>query len=210
MVARVRKRGPQERKVHAPVTRRMAKFDGPDPVDIHVGSRLRLQRTILGLSQTDLAERVGLTFQAIQKYERGDIRISASRLYELAKVLGISVSTFFDGLPDSATAGADSPFVFNNEDEEVGGRASLELVRTFSAVQDPELRRIFVQLLRRAAALPAGEDVLEEDEYEEEEEEAPPPPPPVARAPARTASRAAPKPVAVAPAPAPAPKRRGR
>jgi transcriptional regulator with XRE-family HTH domain len=168
-----------------PVTRRMAKFDGPDPVDIHVGSRLRLQRTILGLSQTDLAERVGLTFQAIQKYERGDIRISASRLYELAKVLGIPVASFFDGLPDSATAGTEDTVVPHDEDEEVGGRASLELVRTFSAVKDPELRRVVVQLLRRAASLPASEGhEAEEDMMEEEEEEEilpppPPPPPPV-------------------------------
>jgi len=173
MIARVRKRGVEERREHVVVTRRMAKFDGPDPVDIHVGSRLRLQRTILGLSQTDLAEKVGLTFQAIQKYERGDIRISASRLYELAKVLGIPVASFFEGLPDSATVGPDEPVVVDTEDEEVGGRASLELVRTFSAVQDPELRRIFVQLLRRAAMLPAGAEA--EDDEQEEEEEAPEP-----------------------------------
>lgn len=207
MIARVRKRGTEEKKQHVAVTRRMAKFDGPDPVDIHVGSRLRLQRTILGLSQTDLAERVGLTFQAIQKYERGDIRISASRLYELAKVLGISVSSFFDGLPDSATVGADQPIILDHEDEEIGGRASLELVRTFSAVQDPELRRIFVQLLRRAASLPAGEEVYEEEEEEEEEVRHVPPP--------RSSSRGGRVAAAPAPAPAPSPrkaaaKRKGR
>jgi transcriptional regulator with XRE-family HTH domain len=157
MMARIRKDRPGGggREEAPPVTRRMAKFDGPDPVDVHVGSRLRLQRTILGLSQTDLAERVGLTFQAIQKYERGDIRISASRLYELAKVLGVAVASFFEGLPDSARQDPTVAMPGHEDEEGVGGRASLELVRTFSAVKDPELRKVVVQLLRRAAALPA-------------------------------------------------------
>jgi transcriptional regulator with XRE-family HTH domain len=66
------------------------------PVDIHVGARLRQRRTIVGLSQTKLSESVGLTFQQIQKYERGTNRISSSRLYEFARVLAVPVSYFFD------------------------------------------------------------------------------------------------------------------
>lgn len=71
------------------------------PVDAHVGQRLRLLRKERGLSQTALAARVGVTFQQIQKYETGKNRLSASRLYRLASVLGVDVSAFFDGLPDT-------------------------------------------------------------------------------------------------------------
>jgi len=70
----------------------------PSPVDIHVGSRVRLQRTLLGLSQEKLGEAVGLTFQQIQKYERGANRIGASRLHEFSQILDVPVSFFFDGL----------------------------------------------------------------------------------------------------------------
>lgn len=167
MAAKADRKGPGMRKADSKnattekrraATRRTAKFDGPNPVDIHVGSRLRMRRTVVGLSQTELAEKVGLTFQAIQKYEHGDIRISASRLYELAIALGVSIAFFFEGLPDSATAGTQEVILPEIEDEEFGGRSSLDLVRTFAAIRDPELRRLFVQILRRAALLPASEE----------------------------------------------------
>jgi len=163
-VPKSKREKPMATKRESPkVTRRMAKFDGPNPIDIHVGARLRLLRTIVGMSQTELAERVGLTFQAIQKYEHGDIRISASRLYELAIILGVSVSSFFVDLPDTASpeAGDKAPGETGTGEtgtgEEIGGHSSLELLRTFSAIQDVELRRLFVQFLRRASLLPAGE-----------------------------------------------------
>lgn len=135
--------------------RRLTKYDGPDPIDIHVGSRLRLRRTIVGMSQTELAAKVGLTFQAIQKYEHGNIRISASRLYELAIALRVPIATFFEGLPDSATVGTGEAHVPENGD--VTDRAALELVRTFAEIRDPGLRRLFIQFLRRAALLPADD-----------------------------------------------------
>lgn len=72
-----------------------------EPVDAHVGQRLRLLRKERGLSQTALAARVGVTFQQLQKYETGKNRLSASRLYRLASVLRVDVSAFFDGLPDT-------------------------------------------------------------------------------------------------------------
>jgi transcriptional regulator with XRE-family HTH domain len=78
----------------------------PHYVDLHVGGRLRLRRKTLGLSQTAVAEAVGLTFQQLQKYERGSNRISASRLHELATVLKMPVSWFFEGLPAPETAKA--------------------------------------------------------------------------------------------------------
>ena len=72
----------------------------PNPVDLHVGARIRMRRRELGLSQETLAEAIGITFQQLQKYERGANRISASRLYALALVLKISIEWCFEGLPD--------------------------------------------------------------------------------------------------------------
>ena len=77
----------------------------PNPVDIHVGSRVRLRRTLLGLSQEKLGEAVGLTFQQIQKYERGANRIGASRLFEFSRILDVPVSFFFDDMNERAKAG---------------------------------------------------------------------------------------------------------
>src|SRR5271155_742001 len=72
------------------------KSDGPHPTDVHVGSRVRLRRSMLGLSQEKLGEKIGLTFQQVQKYERGANRIGASRLYELGQVLDVPVKFFYD------------------------------------------------------------------------------------------------------------------
>src|SRR5215470_6564813 len=85
--------------------RRRQKSDKPNPIDIHVGSRVRLRRTLLGMSQERLGEAIGLTFQQVQKYERGANRVGASRLYDLSRVLDVSVSYFFDEIaPGVATA----------------------------------------------------------------------------------------------------------
>jgi transcriptional regulator with XRE-family HTH domain len=87
-------------KRRQPIT---AKEYGPDPVDVHVGSRLRLRRTLLGLSQEQLAAAVGVTFQQIQKYERGSNRVSASRLYDIARVMGVPIQYFFEDIDDQVT-----------------------------------------------------------------------------------------------------------
>src|ERR1700709_2513327 len=76
----------------------------PNPIDIHVGSRIRLRRTMLGMSQEKLGESLGITFQQIQKYEKGTNRIGASRLQHIARVLAMPVSYFFDGAPGLAAA----------------------------------------------------------------------------------------------------------
>ena len=70
----------------------------PDPIDKHVGNRIRLRRLDIGCSQTKLPKAVGVTFQQVQKYEKGTNRIAASRLYKLAKILGVPITFFFDGL----------------------------------------------------------------------------------------------------------------
>lgn len=95
--------GPPKRRSEAAKRRRKRLL--VHPVDIHIGFRLRLRRVLLGMSQTDLGDRVGLTFQQVQKYERGANRISASRLYEFAKILDVPVSFFFDGIGDSDCKG---------------------------------------------------------------------------------------------------------
>src|SRR5665213_2163790 len=84
---------------------RRNKSDKPHPVDVHVGSRLRLRRTLLGMSQEKLGHAIGLTFQQVQKYERGANRIGASRLYELSRVLDVPVTFFFDALDPALVGG---------------------------------------------------------------------------------------------------------
>jgi len=80
--------------------RRSTVIEGPDPVDIHVGARVKLRRTLVGLSQMELGGAIGLTFQQVQKYERGTNRISASMLYRIADALDVPVSFFFDDMAE--------------------------------------------------------------------------------------------------------------
>src|SRR5436853_835780 len=82
------------------------KSDKPNPIDVRVGSRVRLRRTLLGMSQEKLGEAIGLTFQQVQKYERGANRVGASRLYDLSKVLDVPVSYFFEEMASQGTAEA--------------------------------------------------------------------------------------------------------
>ena len=86
---------------------RMASQGSPNPIDVHVGSRIRLRRTLLGMSQERLAEAIGLTFQQVQKYEKGANRVSSSRLYDLAGILDVPLAYFFDEM----SAGVSAPFL---------------------------------------------------------------------------------------------------
>ena len=128
---------------------------GLDRVDTHVGGRLRLRRTLLGLSQTELGQRVGLTFQQIQKYERGANGIAASRLWQLADVLDVPVSFFFDDMPDVAprASGPSDP-----EAPPMGRRETLELVKCYYRIRDPRVRRGVFDLVK--ATVDAVEDVI--------------------------------------------------
>src|SRR5579862_8253128 len=81
----------------------------PSPIDVHVGSRIRLRRTLLGMSQERLGEALGLTFQQVQKYERGVNRVGASRLFDLSRVLDVPISFFFDDMPDSLASAYGNP-----------------------------------------------------------------------------------------------------
>lgn len=126
----------------------------PNPIDIHVGGRVRLRRTLIGLSQGELGDRLGLTFQQIQKYERGANRISASRIFDMARVLNVPVSFFFDDMPDelkkwSPACGEDYGAQGNDaEDDLMGKRETLELVRAYYQIGDAGVRRKVYELTK--------------------------------------------------------------
>jgi transcriptional regulator with XRE-family HTH domain len=122
----------------------------PNPVDLHVGARIRMRRKILGVSQERLAEDLGLTFQQIQKYERGANRVSASKLYEIAKSLQSSVGYFFEGLADTTREGVaegGEPFVHDFLMTSEG----LELAGLFPRITRPKVRRRILELVRSMA-----------------------------------------------------------
>ncbi|WP_366654389.1 helix-turn-helix domain-containing protein [Fodinicurvata sp. EGI_FJ10296] len=120
--------------------------DGPDPVDVHVGKRLRQRRTLLGMSQEKLAQAFGVSFQQVQKYERGANRISASRLYLLTKILDVPVTYFFEGLPTVAPTPADTEAA--DTPDRMTSRETLELVRAYYRITDPVVRKRLVDLAR--------------------------------------------------------------
>ncbi len=125
--------------------RRLKAGTGLDTVDTHMGGRLRLRRTLLGLSQTELGRRVGLTFQQIQKYEHGANGIAASRLWQLADVLDVPVSFFFDDMPDTAPRASEPP---DPETPPLGRRETLELVKCYYRIKDPRVRRGIFDLVK--------------------------------------------------------------
>lgn len=125
------------------------------PVDVHVGARMRQRRTLLGMSQTKVGNAVGLTFQQIQKYERGSNRIGSSRLFEFAKVLDVPVSHFFDEMPSNVLAGrpmsgrghksfGEAGTPFEQGKDPLIKRETLELVRAYYKIREAQVRkRIF-------------------------------------------------------------------
>ncbi len=130
----------------------------PSPIDIHVGSRIRLRRTLLGMSQERLGEALGLTFQQVQKYERGVNRVGASRLFDLSRVLDVPISFFFDDMPEAlaATYGTPPPrrvagFAEVQEgfgDDTLNRRETLELVRAYYRITDVSLRKRVFELIK--------------------------------------------------------------
>lgn len=120
--------------------------DPAHPVDLYVGARLRIRRKVMGLSQTQVADALGITFQQIQKYERGSNRISASKLYDAARLLQAPVSYFFEGL-DETDGGEDDGFAARMT-EFVSTSEGLELAALFPKLGDRRLRRRVVDLVR--------------------------------------------------------------
>lgn len=129
----------------------------PNPVDLHVGARIRMRRKILGVSQERLAEDLGLTFQQIQKYERGANRVSASKLYEIARSLQSPIGFFFEGLESTTSEGmaeGGEPFVHDFLTTAEG----LELASLFPRITRQKVRRRILELVRSMAEEEAGDD----------------------------------------------------
>jgi transcriptional regulator with XRE-family HTH domain len=124
----------------------------PNPVDAHVGSRVRLRRMLLGMSQERLGESIGLTFQQVQKYEKGVNRIGASRLFEISKILDVPVQFFFEEAP-YAGDGSRAPGLAESDSETfilefLNSREGLELNRAFVKIGDAKVRKSVVDLVR--------------------------------------------------------------
>ena len=137
------------------------KGDGPHPIDLHVGARVRMRRLMLGMSQDTLGEALGLTFQQVQKYEKGSNRIGASRVFELSEILNVPIQYFYDGHEDAGSGGAEG-FA---EDDSAGSFMSLlstpegvQLCRYFSEINDPKIRKRVLDLVRTIAETDVGTD----------------------------------------------------
>jgi transcriptional regulator with XRE-family HTH domain len=151
---------------------KMARRDGgthrsengaPHPVDLHVGGRVRLRRLYLGMSQSALARSLGVTFQQVQKYERGHNRVSASRLFDMSRILEVPIGYFFQDMPESLTgtepAAGPAEEAERTADEDFGesltARESMELIKAYYRIADPNLRRRVYEMIK-ALALDAG------------------------------------------------------
>ena len=123
----------------------------PNSVDVHVGSRVRLRRTLLGMSQKKLGNALGLTFQQVQKYERGTNRIGSSRLFVLSRILDVPVSFFFDDMAQEIAVGqpgfAEAAQVLFDQDN-LAKRETLELVRAYYKIKDAPVRKQLFDLVK--------------------------------------------------------------
>lgn len=129
----------------------MAGTKKPNPIDIHVGGRVRLRRMMLGMSQEKLGEQLGITFQQIQKYEKGTNRIGASRLQNIASVLSVPVGFFFDGAPGQGTNGGADTKTGSYVVDFLSSSEGLQLNRAFVRISDSKVRRRIVDLVRALA-----------------------------------------------------------
>ncbi len=138
---------------------------GIGPIDVHVGARLRQRRTLLGMTQSKLGDAIGLTFQQVQKYERGMNRIGASRLFDLSRVLDVSIQYFFDDMPAAIAAvspankkrgRAKKPPSY--EPDPMHKRETLELVRAYYEIKDAEVRKRLRELTKALGAAASRSD----------------------------------------------------
>ncbi len=124
----------------------------PNPIDVHVGGRIRLRRNMVGMSQEKLGEHLGITFQQIQKYEKGTNRVGASRLQAIASFLEVPVSYFFEGAPGE---GSSEGFAEDSQTAFVvdflSSTEGLLLNRAFARIGDPKVRRRIIDLVRTLA-----------------------------------------------------------
>ena len=130
-----------------------------NPIDVHVGRRVRLRRTLLGMSQEQLGDALNITFQQVQKYERGSNRISASRLWDIGQILDVPVSFFFDDMSDDTAAhsprrmkgGGVKDEYEENPTDPMARRETLELVRAYYSIKNPNLRKRITEMVKSVA-----------------------------------------------------------
>lgn len=138
----------------------------PNNVDVHVGQRLRVRRSLQGMSQEKLAEAIGLTFQQIQKYERGVNRISAGRLFEFSKILDVPIAYFYDqlGVSNNSQPNVAMPGMSDNEQEGFASdsnedimqkKETLDLVRFYYSIEDPQKRKDIIRFIRSMSGAPS-------------------------------------------------------
>jgi len=129
-------------------------MSNPDPIDVHVGSRLRERRKFLNMSQGKIGNNLGLTFQQIQKYEKGANRIGSSRIFKLSKMLNVPVKYFFEDMPENVEQHArnyslDNPETFDQD--RLVRRETLELVLNYYLIKDPKVRKGLFTLIKSIA-----------------------------------------------------------
>jgi transcriptional regulator with XRE-family HTH domain len=122
----------------------------PDPIDVLVGHNIRIHRIDQGLTQTDLAKRIGVTFQQVQKYEQGMNRVGGGRLFKIAEVLRLPISTFFEGPPSSRLKMEESPLKLLSEPH------SLNMLKAFCQIENAEIRRLLIEVVERLASRRVG------------------------------------------------------
>jgi transcriptional regulator with XRE-family HTH domain len=148
-------RGQQLQRSRGPRGRSKGRARGPHPIDVHVGARVRLRRNMLGLSQEKLGDALGVTFQQVQKYERGANRIGASRLLDVARILDVPIGFFFDDT-DPVRAPAMTGFVAleqeANANDPLQAAETVELVTAYHQVRDPKTRKSLFELARVLAS----------------------------------------------------------
>ncbi len=136
----------------------------PSPIDVHVGARLRLRRTLLGMTQTSLGDALGLTFQQVQKYERGANRIGASRLFHLSQILDVPIQFFFDDMPPAVAAsspaqgGGRAKKPPSYEPDPMATRETLGLVRAYYKIEDANVRNRLRELTKAMGAAVSRSD----------------------------------------------------
>lgn len=137
--------------------------DGPDPIDRHVGTRIRGRRVGIRVSQTKLGQAIGVTFQQIQKYESGTNRVGASNLFKISKALGVDVSFFFDGvmpeavgMPEPGLGLSDQPAAVMDVNP-MNSREAFEMMHNYFRIPDPTVRKRLFQLVRVLAYAEARE-----------------------------------------------------
>ncbi len=150
-----------KKSVRKPVSDgRTGKKGRANPVDAHVGGRVRMRRSLLGMSQEKLADAVGLTFQQVQKYERGTNRVSASRLYQFSKILDVPISFFFEQYTDTSRASglynyqsgmADNDQAAFFDDSQMYEKETIELLRAYYSVENLKDRKDLLKIIRSMA-----------------------------------------------------------